>query len=290
MKTKSPNQRTGAAKYLSPRIKSGRQECRPSNHGFTLIELLTVIAIIAVLAALLLPVLGKAKQKGLQTVCWNNIRQLSLGWSMYADDNDRFAYNHIGNYDYGSGGGDALDVTVNLPGSWVVGNARNPDDGENDIRRGSMFDYVKNTKVYKDPADKSTYSQFGKTFPVHRTYSLSVAFNIAPWRIGHPKFRSVEKWSDFTRPGAAKLVTFVDVHEKDVSAGDFVFHWDWGNRPTKRHNGAGNIGFGDGHVESRKWSYSEEALENQKTANFAPLNEADRADLEWLQQGLPLKK
>ncbi|MGC9319746.1 MAG: DUF1559 domain-containing protein [Armatimonadota bacterium] len=56
--------------------------------GFTLIELLVVIAIIAILAAILFPVFARAREKARQASCTSNVKQITLGILMYAEDYD----------------------------------------------------------------------------------------------------------------------------------------------------------------------------------------------------------
>src|SRR5438552_7369595 len=135
----------------SPEINSAGG-LRRFHSALTLIELLVVIAIIAILAGLLLPALGKAKQKTHGIACLNNHRQLTLAWLTYAhDNNDRFLF-----------ASPRLDGT-GRDTSWMGGyldfnpaNRSNWDVTE-DVHRSPLWPYCGQAAgIFRCPADHST--------------------------------------------------------------------------------------------------------------------------------------
>ena len=111
--------------------------------GFTLIELLVVIAIIAVLMAILMPALNRAREQGKRAACLNNLRQLTMAWIMYADDNDGKMVNANT-----STGGHNKDGTC-----WVYWPGRNATEEKRikGIQDGLLFSCCPDLKLYKCP-------------------------------------------------------------------------------------------------------------------------------------------
>jgi prepilin-type N-terminal cleavage/methylation domain-containing protein/prepilin-type processing-associated H-X9-DG protein len=220
------------------------------NRGFTLIELLVVIAIIAILAAMLLPALSKAKAKGQGISCVNNLKQLQLGWFMYATDhNDKLVYNN--------------SHGVGEPPGWVEGWLKDPIDATNTTLlmppHGLLWDYNKSLGIYKCPADRSTVTIGSIRYPRVRSISMNGNMNGNSWytAVIDSAFFTFRKYTQIQRPPPVQAFVFVDEHPDDIDDGYFFVILDkkgaWGNLPASYHNGAGGLSFADGHAEIKKW-------------------------------------
>jgi prepilin-type N-terminal cleavage/methylation domain-containing protein len=107
----------------------------PLQRAFTVIELLVVIVIIAILAAVLLPGLSRAKAKPQSIACLNNLKELQLAWIVYTDDNNQLL--PANQLFVGTG------PRSSPPGCWVLGNAQ-MDLTISNITNGVLFPYTPN--------------------------------------------------------------------------------------------------------------------------------------------------
>ena len=214
--------------------------------AFTLVELLVVIAVIAILAALLLPALSASKAKGQQTACANNLKQLALCATMYADDNG-------GKYsDNPPVTGPYATTPDNTNAAWAPGNLMVPAQATNDayLRQGEFFPYTTKTALYKCPADLSQTNGA----PRVRSYSMngwmgSRTMNLKAQETG---YRTFVKESETAVMGAANLWVIIDEHELTIDDAWFLVTMDnsrpFVSFPATRHAHGYNLNFADGHV------------------------------------------
>jgi prepilin-type processing-associated H-X9-DG protein len=238
---------------------------------------------IAILAALLLPALSKAKASAQSAQCNSNLRQLQLAWLTYAaDNNDRLVPNWI---ILDSGGWQASFSTSD---SWVSGTAFTSGSTAG-IRQGALWPYSKNDGIYRCPSDKSLWPCGGTRAPRPFNVALSITMNgrVNSTITAQSEPRIMVKLANIRRP--ADRFTFIDKQEASMTHGTFVLNAQrtdcWYTLPGERDRACGaNVAFADGHVDFHKWQYLGRTRKNLETPFKS---QADRADLIWVLSRIP---
>lgn len=270
--------------------------------GFTLIELLVVIAVIALLLAIFIPALGRARELGQRAVCLNNLRQLTLAWIQYAEDNDgKLVEGHRSlNSDETGWMGHAFHHPESRSALWE------------DPRKGLLWPYLRGIDIYCCPRGRrghaSTYvivcgangSDLNARPTDAESYQARMRMVGLPNQVGKTVLRLM-RLSDIISPGASERAVFTDVGQ---GTGGFLisyFDHEWhGSSPPPIHHAAGaTLSFADSHAEYWKWSRETVRLPREvmvfdglsyeyppRNANLAPKTEEGLYDLQRMQKAV----
>jgi prepilin-type N-terminal cleavage/methylation domain-containing protein/prepilin-type processing-associated H-X9-DG protein len=265
-----------------------------SHRAFTLIELLVVVAIIAILAAMLLPALLKAKIAAYKTNCMNNLKQIDLAWLMYSGENDDKII-PVSNYTDGGVVIGKLDPKAAPGGSeaqFFPGNVTFIACTNILYAQSSLlYSYLKSAAVFKCPADPKkvnlrtsttrSYSANGWMNPTASTLSQGYLLSTATYRV-------FKKQTDIVRP----TDVYVTIEESPGTINDDWFVENptapssWTDMPAAYHNKSCMLLFADGHAQPRKWTDSQ--VVNQ-AGNFVA-KDPNSGDLPWLLNATTIRR
>ena len=194
---------------------------------FTLVELLVVVAIVAILASMLLPALNKAREKGRQISCVNNLKQLEMATQSYlGDNNDYFPALRIPNIGKGVWMWElASYATPGRKWAWAYDGLAQPQP---------VF-WCPNDPAYCDVYPSKMYLSYG--INVYLAWDISY-----PDRVVHKRAHQVRHPSE--------CLWIADLYSASTNRFPALGTWSWTNWP---HFSRVNVGYVDGHVESIKY-------------------------------------
>jgi len=257
---------TGAAQnyneFLYTDSRRERHIIMEKRKAFTLIELLVVIAIIAILIAILIPALNRAREQGRRAVCLSNLKQLTVAWILYADDND----NKLVDGYNGSG----------HPDAWVglLSRSNPPVKQMEDIKKGALFPYCSDIKIFKCPSGERDEMV---------TYAMSSGMNG-----GHEWVGPVLK-NRLQIRGPAERLVFID--EGTITPDSWVIFYKepkWWDVAPLRHANGGTLSFADGRSEHRKWKDPRTIDLSERAGPGGAIQEVQKGnpDLQGLQKAM----
>jgi prepilin-type N-terminal cleavage/methylation domain-containing protein len=265
--------------------------------GFTLIELLVVIAIIAILSAMMLPSLNRAKWRGQTAVCLGNQRTLAMAWQMYSED---FSDNIWPTPSIIGASRDACSST----NGWVNDNPYVNAD-PNAVRGGLAWPYISALGSYSCPADHSFVRDMGQSRRL-RSYSMNAYMNCYPVTDGSVPYDGYyqmcyHKRSQIHNPAPSQALVLIEEHENSICCSSFGMNttWlqmfgsdptDWVSFPASRHGQSASISCADGHAEIWAWKEARTLALAQTYAWGYPQPSLGFGDRDWgrFARGVPM--